>query len=167
MVNRTGLLLILLSLGACGDSSISTEPEDPIESEVESSLSMTPPIQNEELFTGSWIARDPETNSVMVEWDVRVENDRWVGSYTLTEHFCQTSNERRVSACPFSGQSGDWEQIIASNAVLSAKAADPFQTDALFTLQMLAPDGASLSTVAFSADLGSVQLNTDIERQAE
>lgn len=167
MVFRTGLFLTLLSLGACGDSSTATEPEDPIEPEVEASLPLAPPVQNEELFSGSWIARDPDTDQVMVEWDVRVEEGRWVGSYILTEHFCQTRNERRESACPFPGRSGEWEQIMASGAVLSAKATDPFQTDALFTLQMLAPDGATLTTVAFSADLGFVQLNAGIERQEE
>ncbi|MEM0985741.1 MAG: hypothetical protein AAGJ32_05810 [Pseudomonadota bacterium] len=163
MARLSGILLMC----ACGDPSAAIDPSEPVEEANSGSQTIVPPVQNEALFTGNWAARNPETGQVMVEWNLRVDEGRWKGSYVLTEHFCQTRDEQRLSACPFDGQRGEWKQIIASAAVLSAQAMDPFQTDAFFTLQMLAPDGETLSTVAFSADLGFVQLNADIETLAK
>lgn len=164
MLNRYIILLGLFSLAACNPAPPQDEPDAYEEVTGDTLAPLPPTAQEEEMFSGSWIARNPDTSEIMVRWEVRVEDQRWKGQYALTEHFCQTRDGTRTSACPFAGQSGSWEQILAGGGVLNASATDPYQTDAYFTLQMLAPDGAAVSTVAFSADLGFVQLNTDIER---
>ncbi|MEL7129809.1 MAG: hypothetical protein AAGK23_09695 [Pseudomonadota bacterium] len=153
-----------IALAACGDAPGNDTDIIDDETTAEALQPLPPTPKQEEMFTGRWRARDPETGNIMVHWEIRVSDDRWTGQYTLTEHFCQSRDETRASACPFGVQGGSWEQIQASGGGLIAKATDPFQTDALFTLTMLAPDGDTVTRIATTADLGFVQLNTEIER---
>lgn len=172
MLKHSLLASTLVLFAACGGppADLSDDLDDAaIDSRVEQAMDdgfepLPPTASQEDMFTGRWQIRNPDTGELMARWELRVENSRWVGQYTLTEQFCQSRDDSRDSACPFEGQGGSWEFILASDGALMAQATDPFQSDAMFTLNMLAPDAEAVTRAAISADVGFVSLNTDIER---
>ncbi|MEM9938453.1 MAG: hypothetical protein AAF768_06365 [Pseudomonadota bacterium] len=171
MLRHSLFALGLVALTACGapadpvEDALEEVAEDITDGLTEDTFTPLPPTAEEvELWSGTWQLRNPDSGEVMIRWELQVEDGRWTGQYTLTEHFCQTQGAPRASACPFEGQGGSWGSITSNIAAMMLKATDPYQTDAVFTLTMFTDSDGNAARAATSADHGFVTVNTDIER---
>lgn len=117
------------------------------------------------LWSGNWKASDPETGQTIARFELRADNGRWGGQYTLTQNFCQSDQpDFPASLCPFAGQGGSWFEVDANTVSLIASASDPFLPGEDFTLTLTSTDQATVSNVVFLADAGRVSFDAEFER---
>lgn len=155
-----------LALSACGGAGAPDTAEPAADAAAAESMSEAGiPEAVAALWSGNWTASDPETGQTIARFELRAENDRWGGQYTLTQNFCQSDQpEYTASLCPFAGQGGSWYEVDANTVSLIATAPDPFLPGEDFTLTLTSTDQATVSNVVFVADAGRVSFDAEFER---
>lgn len=156
-------LALTLLLTACGsetpaDADAATSNKD---SAPAPAPSVDPALAS--LWAGHWQLRDLATNQLLVRFEIRVQEGRWTGQFTLTPDFCQTSVPGAPSHCPFEGAGGSLQDIDANAVALIALGIDPFMPGQDLSLTLTSADGATIDTVAVIADAGRMSVSGPVD----
>lgn len=147
-----------LALTGCGGDATSQDEAPAAATETATGIS----AEVEALWSGDWRVRNPEDGLVVAHVELRVEDGRWTGQYSLTRNFCQSQQPEYSSYCPFAGQGGNWFEIDANEVTLIASDRDPFIRSDEFTLTLISTDGTTISNAAMLADAGRVAIDGSI-----
>ena len=156
---------LTLLLTACGGEPAAKADADTATSSEASAPAPAPSVDPAlaSLWAGNWQLRDPATNQLLVRFEIRVQEGRWTGQFTLTPGFCQTSVPGTPSHCPFDGAGGSLQDIDANAVALIALGIDPFMPGQDLSLTLTSANGASIDTVAVIADAGRMSVSGPVE----